>query len=861
MPINRLYKTSYFNIGFQDERPLPSSLKIKTITLSNSDLSFSVGVEPVIEMDVVEKNGITSPSYVPDDNSIEYITVLMTQDLEVSKKIEESVGNISMMERIVYRNSHKIQRIDIPYNQKDVFMSGDKFKFKKIENFKPLSFKEASNPQNLNIYAMFVRENCKTEKKNLLSEVYSQQVISQGSIVLGNLFTSNIVDLRDLKFDEYLNFDIVNQANVRNKAYFSDLFCSPKRQKVFAGMFFWDKIQFLKEKSLYGNVLKLGSIPEARQKIIDDSRITEMKIIRKRVKKNIDGFSLFDKDQKNEVIIYSSEDEYGDFISATSQDRKTGEVKSKLGTTGRVQNALDYVSFSFEDYAPQKINIGTYQYSVEIKLRDGMLQFLLDSLDSLRNFDKNYQQYQNIFYFGSSQREKIEENVNEMLEIMFSMRFFSKEQMQSIKNEFYVLISSFDGFQKVIDFNRQLMTKISYALGKRGITNSGSKIATYSNVLNIFSLQDEQKFQEIIDFSEMGHIKTDYFNIASNNAIGLSKFQDESIKSRFLSEFKKYMKYETVEKYEDINFTEVNQQIYEQNTKQSSDKEMVAGLFDFSENFYTYLSPATQVLYGENVNNNEFEYKNYNPKTLSQYIEEALMLNTRGVKILTKRETAFNKAQNSQQDICSREVLGEEDKANTENTYSNNAELDFTSKEMNYAANVQDSFPAIRGINSFYNNFNLKRQDYDLDNPANLLYKKRNEERKEFYTDAINDMPNQLRAVFGSKSDLVKNKWNLMENDFFANPESSKMMKENFSNLIRVEILSGFELDSSGMPNSKNPIFNKLRKQDFDSLKSGENILCKATVIEDTSMGLGQKDKDSYNTQSYYNQFFIITKE
>lgn len=861
MPINRFYKTSYFGVALQPERARPSSLRINNITLSNSDLSFSVGVEPVIEMEMVEKDGKMIPAYVPDDDAASYVTVLMTQDPEISKMIEENIGNLKKIERIALRNSHKIQKIDIPYDEKDVFVSGNKFKFKKKENFKPLSFQEASNPQNLYIYAMFLRENVRTEKKSLLSEVYSQQVISQGSIVLGNLFSSNIVDLRELKFDEYLDFEIVNQVNIPNKAYFSDLFCSPKKGKIFAGMFFWDKIQFLKEQSLYGNVLKFGSIPESRQKIIDDSRITEMKIIRKRVKKNIDGFSLFNKNQKNEVIIYSSEDDSGDFISATSQNRKTGKVKSKLNTTGRIQNALDYTSFSFEDYAPQKTNIGTYQYSVEVKLRDGMLQFLLDSLESLREFDKNYQQYQNIFYFGSSERAKIEENVNEMLKIMFSMRFFLREQMQSIKNEFYVLISSFDGLQKVIDFNRQLMTKISYALGKRGITNSGSKIASYKNVINIFSLQDEQEFQEIIDFSKMAHVKADYFNIASNTAVGLSKFQDESVKSRFLSEFKKYMKYETVEKYEDINFTEVNQQIYEQNTKQSSDRDMVAGLFDFSENFYTYLSPATQVLYGENVNNNEFEYTNYNPKTLSQYIEEASMLNARGVKILTKRETAIKKAQTSQQDICSREVLGEEDKANTENTYSNNAELDFTSKEMNYAANVQDSFPAIRGINSFYNNFNLKRQDYDLDNPANLLYKKRNEERKEFYTDAINDMPNQLRAVFGSKSDLVKNKWNLMENDFFANPESSKMMKENFSNLIRVEILSGFELDSSGMPNSKNPIFNKLKKQDFDSLKSGENILCKATVIEDTSMGLGQKDKDSLNTQSYYNQFFIITKE
>ena len=122
-------------------------------------------------------------------------------------------------------------------------------------------------------------------------------------------------------------------------------------------------------------------------------------------------------------------------------------------------------------------------------------------------------------------------------------------------------------------------------------------------------------------------------------------------------------------------------------------------------------------------------------------------------------------------------------------------------------------------------------------------------------------MPNQLRAVFGSKSDLVRNKWNLTDNDFFANPESSKMMKENFSNLIRVEVLSGFMSDSNGIPNSKSPIFNKLRKQDFDELQSGDSILCKTYIVDDASLGIGQKQKDNSSPENYYNQYFIITKE
>ena len=84
-------------------------------------------------------------------------------------------------------------------------------------------------------------------------------------------------------------------------------------------------------------------------------------------------------------------------------------------------------------------------------------------------------------------------------------------------------------------------------------------------------------------------------------------------------------------------------------------------------------------------------------------------------------------------------------------------------------------------------------------------------------------------------------------------------MKENFSNLIKVEILSGFEKDSSGIPNSKNPIFKKLTKQNFDNLLSGEQILCRTYVVDDASLGIGQR-KISNKEPIYYNKYFLIIK-
>ena len=219
---------------------------------------------------------------------------------------------------------------------------------------------------------MVIRESAKTGKRKLISQPYFQKVIENNSVML----KENIVDLRNSKFDEYLDFEIVDQTALRQKAYFSDLFSSTRSSGILGATFFWNKIEFLKEMSLYGNILKNGSIPSARKKMIEDSRITEMKIIRKRVKKNIDGFSLFNKNQKNEVIIYSSEDADGDFITASSKNRHTGNLKSKISTIRGVKNIGDYISFAFEDYAPLRLGTGIYQYEVQVKLRDGMLKFL-----------------------------------------------------------------------------------------------------------------------------------------------------------------------------------------------------------------------------------------------------------------------------------------------------------------------------------------------------------------------------------------------------------------------------------------------------------------------------------------------------
>ncbi len=828
----------------------PIKLDVGKIILSNSDLTFSLEINPVVQISAFKEGGQILPSYRPSRSSIVYILSFYTEDLELAQDLQNNLNNFEVLDQLMAENLDKLEIINTPYEDKELKFTGNNFVAKKQEKFSPKRYKSRSNPKNLFLYSMVIRESVKTGKRKLLSQPYFQRVVENNRVLLQN----NIVDLRNSKFDNYLDFDIVNQTDSRQKAYFSDLFSGTRSSGILGATFFWNKIEFLKEMSLYGNILKNGSIPSARQKMIEDSRITELKIIRKRVKKNIDGFSLFNKNQKNEVIIYSSEDGDGDFITASSKNRHTGNLKSRISTIRGIKNAGEYISFAFEDYAPLRLGVGIYQYEVQVKLRDGMLKFLMDSLEDLRKYAKDFETYQNTYLTAASSKDIIDQNINKMLNICFSMKEYSQEKMQRIRNEFFILSSSVTGFQKIANFNMDLMTKISYALGKQGVSNSTSKTNSFKNIADSFSLQDTQTFQNIIDFSEMKKTSNSYLEMDDGLSIGLSSYSENSIKSRFLSEFRKYINLE--DEVENINFSDLSNKMYKNSTKLDSNQDIRSGLFNFEENFYTYLTPQKIDSSGKSLKNNQFNYKNYIPQTQDSIEKQVRDIANLGLTIVTKQE----EVKQNDTEVCSEEIFGDDDKLSDQKTYQNNSSINSLQNKINYSKDIKKSSTLLNGVSAHYNNFNLVKENYDLDSPNNFLYKK-TEERRELYTDVIKDLPNQIRALLGSKSDFVKNKWNLMSNDFFANTESSNMMKENFSNLIRVEILSGFEKDSSGMTNSKNPIFRKLTKQDFDNLLSGEQILCRTYVVDDISLGLGQKNKTQENLDNYYNKFFIISKE
>jgi hypothetical protein len=833
----------------QTSQEKDASVFFSKITLSNNNFIFGLSAE--FTLSIKKESG--EPTYQTTEDANIYVNLFKVEGTQAIQDLSQASDYESFV-RIANNNKNSVEHISVPYYNNGVAKQGSVDFTQEINFSSPLSQK--SSPENLSLFAVVAITDLNNQRSFAISEISRQEIILNNDVIL----LKNINDIRSVNLDSYLNFDIINQVKDNNEAYFSDQFISYDKDGYIKFAFMWDKIQFLQEKSLFGNILKNGSVKEAREKMIQDSRISNLQILRRRVKKNIDGFSNFDKNQKNEVVISSSDDDFGDLLYNERTNVKTGRLEAEISQVNAVMNSGDYVTFAVNDYAPQKIKHGLYQYYINVELEDGMLKYLLDSLEELRNASKTFMQYQSFFFSPPPElRDATLSGVDKMLEILFSMASFTEPRKGKIEAEIKSLINFIDGFETLMTFNDSLMNKIMYALSQRGVSNSKGKDSSYrKNVSKLFFLEDKQKFAEIVDFSDLIGQKTEYIGTDSVKNFGMATFSDTSIKERFLQEFKKNVNFEGA--YEDINFSDLNEKMLEDNSSSPQDAEVSSELFNLKTNFFSYLSPARVSLGGKSVKNNNYNPKTYVPSdnaSLNTFAEDLL---SKGVRIMTPLEVNQKKQKELEKDLCSERVFGSDVNINTQRTYEGQSNISSVSGAKRFYETIQNSQSFINGVNKHYNNFNLQKKDYNLNSPDNLLKRKSNKENEVLFNSEIGDIPNQIKVLFGSNSDLVRNKWNLTENDFFANPDSIKMMQENYSNLIRVEVLDNFMTDAAGMKNVKSPMFRKLKIDDIQGLTSGKVLLCKTYVYNDASLGIGQRNI-SDNESIYYNKYFLIKKE
>ena len=148
--------------------------------------------------------------------------------------------------------------------------------------------------------------------------------------------------------------------------------------------------------SLFGSLMSGPS----KNDVLENSRITEFKIYRRRVKKRItssrldttiDDIYVFDKNQPWEMIAISGELKDKRFLTESNyygNVPKESEVEQNLiGSVKEIYRGLfedaSIRTFEIKDYSLRNKTFGLYQYGVEMKMEDGTVMFLQNVLNDL----------------------------------------------------------------------------------------------------------------------------------------------------------------------------------------------------------------------------------------------------------------------------------------------------------------------------------------------------------------------------------------------------------------------------------------------------------------------------------------------
>lgn len=260
-----------------------------------------------------------------------------------------------------------------------------------INDFRTLSQSQIFRDQNGQIWAGQIHKTPDGQYKSGRSNTGESKLLTREFVP-----NYKVQDFRDLKsienftiqFEEIENNilpDIDSEGIVNryaldldriDKSVFTDCFLSRDPNGNSRFLFGLNFEKMVKTSSLFKSFFNKTDKQSVRN-ILSLSRVNEMKLIRRRVRNNIDKIEEFDRNAPPEVIAITGAD-FGGEIRNVDNSRATLE-EIKISHQG--QEVIRY--FSGIDRGMSFITDGIYQYGVEIDLEDGTANYLKDLLNRL----------------------------------------------------------------------------------------------------------------------------------------------------------------------------------------------------------------------------------------------------------------------------------------------------------------------------------------------------------------------------------------------------------------------------------------------------------------------------------------------
>ena len=362
-------------------------------------------------------------------------------------------------------------------------------------------------------------------------------------------------DLTLLKEEiKFLNNDKMDVD--RKETYVSNVYLSRDLSGKAKLLFSVDYLNLIKNKSLFGNLVNEATFEE----FADQTRISSLKVLRRRVKKEKDknklnssfvaSNMLFDEEEIEEVVVLSADNSNSTaFIPQNTSNNQLDEVILNFSNDRKIR------TFNAVDAELNLKTFGTYQYGVEIQIEDNIsivFDQILLNLEQLRQRMDEYYNDSLSYSYEGDRREKHYDSKTET----FTPRFkkFVDEKYPGISFvgnthteilNFYRLLGSADYSQEIINsFNSMVdpdtgspkgilffinFVDLNISLLERILKQNVPKTRPKSN-LNFNSANktasEKGGGQRSIDFRTF--FTTEFADVEDSKFVGIDYFNEES---------------------------------------------------------------------------------------------------------------------------------------------------------------------------------------------------------------------------------------------------------------------------------------------------------------------------------------------
>lgn len=503
----------------------------------------------------------------------------------------------------------------------------------------------------------------------------------------------------------------------------------------------------------------------------------------------------------------------------------------------------------YKDFDFKKINHGNYKYSFQLKFRDTTQKFLNDKLKKYKNdifsLEKYYQRSSNkrnydfdsdsfklIFYereknvFGEN-LEELKSKIDNFIELKNYLFDFQDGEKKNLSFSIFSNINPKNGKPQGISlFIQEYQEMLDLFTQKLVIEHPAGPFRTKISKKAFFA--DRQPQTIVVDYMY------DYVFDSVEDKTGYVLFDDDD-------EFS-HEKYDNKIFKEKRRFFMTNPSFKKEDRKKLNDEEIeaISDISTFAPSFFTPMALHSR---GKKIDLSTVDA--VNNELLNEVINKNILANTNVINkriTLTLADTDLNSDGDSVYENAST-YLGEESKLS-------NVSFEFTLQELEEQKTLKTrdkiQYPIVRKKRRklISNNFNISKKN-------NAIYKKK---RGRLARNRLRKLPPQYKSLVFSKSDTVRSTVLNSPDDLIQNPLTANNMFIQFFNVKIVEYLDSFEIDKSGMPNVKKPIWKTLDVNSKNTIKN-KTTLCRVRNYNDKMADIEIPD---YLDFQVFNKYFVL---